>query len=317
MKQRFLTLTIAAMFVMPATLFAGGSSSGDATKCMTKYPIVMVHGIAVKDENLLGIDYWWGIVDDLEDAGATVFVTQQHTFQSHEFRAKEVFNELLNLRAMYGYQKFNIIAHSQGGLDSRFLITNLSTVLPATDRTMPNQRITGAKMVASLSTVSGVHRGTAVADVLLGIIPSPIANLGCTIIDLVAELFFYNETNSDSKTAFMNLTRKFMNGVFNPNTPNVAGVYYQSWAGKIKWLTSELVLTPTWLLLKMVEGENDGMVSVNSAKWGTFRGVVSGAWWCGGVSHFNEINHLFGITPGFDAEGFYVDMAADLKSKGY
>jgi len=29
------------------------------------------------------------------------------------------------------------------------------------------------------------------------------------------------------------------------------------------------------------------------------------------------VGHLFGLTPGFDAPAYYVNIAADLKSKGY
>jgi len=74
---------------------------------------------------------------------------------------------------------------------------------------------------------------------------------------------------------------------------------------------------PAWLVIKHYEGANDGVVSVTSAKWDNFRGVQSGAWWCGGVSHINAVNHFFGITPGFNAKGWYVDMVKGLKDRGY
>ena len=108
-----------------------------------------------------------------------------------------------------------------------------------------------------------------------------------------------------------------MTKVFNPNTPNMPGVYYQSWTGKLKSVTGEMMLAPVWLLIKAIEGDNDGLVPVESAKWGNFRGVLTGAWWSGGVSHWNIIGHIFGVTPGFDAPDFYVDIAAELKEWGF
>ena len=77
------------------------------------------------------------------------------------------------------------------------------------------------------------------------------------------------------------------------------------------------MLAPVWLLIKAIEGDNDGLVPVESAKWGNFRGVLTGAWWSGGVSHWNIIGHIFGVTPGFDAPEFYVDIAAELKEWGF
>ncbi|MGL4368070.1 MAG: alpha/beta hydrolase, partial [Spirochaetota bacterium] len=110
---------------------------------------------------------------------------------------------------------------------------------------------------------------------------------------------------------------------FNNNVPNASGVYYQSWATKIKTLPVDLinmgsfVMGATWAVELALKGANDGVVSVNSAKWGTFRGTQSGAWWCFGVSHLNATGQFFGVTPGFSAPDFYVSVVKDLKSKGY
>jgi triacylglycerol lipase len=108
-----------------------------------------------------------------------------------------------------------------------------------------------------------------------------------------------------------------MQNVFNKNCPDVSGLYYQSYTSKIKYVSNSLVLEIPWLIALYYEGDNDGLVSVTSAKWGNFRGVIEGAWWAGGVDHLNIVNQFFGITPGFDAPQFYIDMVSDLKNKGY
>jgi len=114
------------------------------------------------------------------------------------------------------------------------------------------------------------------------------------------------------------LTTNYMRNVFNPNTPNVRGIYYQSWAAEIKGITSDFIITkPLNHLLKRYEGTNDALVSITSAKWGSFRGVKSGAWWSGGVSHFNMVDKPYGITPGFSAPDFFEDIVSELKDKGY
>jgi triacylglycerol lipase len=302
-KRHFLTLLIIFTF-LPSLLFGFGFNNGDSssTECLTKYPVVLVHGIAFKDANLTGIDYWYGIEDDLKDQGAVLFVTEQNAFQSHAFRAQQVLEYLLYVKALYGYEKFNLIAHSQGALDSRYLISNLN----------------GKDIVASLSTVSGVHRGTKIADIVLGLASDGIENMVSSVIDSFSEIFYDFEENSDSLASLQNLTTDFMVNDFNPNTPNVDEVYYQSWAGKIKWAAADFIITEAlWLAHLYLDGANDAMVSVNSAKWGNWRGTITGAWWCGGVSHFGEIGHLFGFTPGFSAGDFYIDVVKDLKKRGF
>ena len=108
-----------------------------------------------------------------------------------------------------------------------------------------------------------------------------------------------------------------MKNTFNPNTPNVDGIYYQSWAAKAKISCPSVILEIPWLIMLGLEGANDGLVSVESAKWGNFRGVEDAAWYSVGCDHLNIVGQLFGITPGFDEDEFYCDIASDLKDRGF
>ena len=80
------------------TVFAGSVSpllaSGSTPRCQTKYPIILVHGAFFKDQNMLGINYWWGIPSALQDEGAVVYVAQQDTFNGTIERANEVAKEI-------------------------------------------------------------------------------------------------------------------------------------------------------------------------------------------------------------------------------
>jgi triacylglycerol lipase len=252
-------------------------------------------------DDMLGVlDYWWGIEGALEDEGADVYVTSVNCMDSTANKAAQFKQQFLQILAVTGKPKANIIAHSHGTLYTRYAISNLGL----------------SSKVASYTSLCGPHRGSAVADVIIDILPDAGEWLVGTALDIIYALLM-GDSSPDSVQNAYDVSRPFMNNVFNPNTPNMAGVYYQSWATKIKYLTADLVLEPTWLLLNFYEGSNDGLVSVTSAQWGNFRGVVEGAWWCGGVSHINAINHFFGITPGFDAPAFYVDIASELRDKGY
>ena len=71
--------------------------------------------------------------------------------------------------------------------------------------------------------------------------------------------------------------------------------------------------TEMWLLFA---GYNDGLVPVNSAKWGTFRGTEFGSWWSYGVDHIDMVNlNPNGVS--FDVIGEWVSLVQDLKNRGY
>jgi triacylglycerol lipase len=75
----------------------------------------------------------------------------------------------------------------------------------------------------------------------------------------------------------------------------------------------------TWALMLPVEGDNDGLVSTTSAKWGNYRGTLDGGFWSflGGVNHLAEVGLLTLTTPGYDAPTQFVNIAADLKNRGF
>jgi triacylglycerol lipase len=293
-------------------VLAGGSSS----PCKTKYAIVLVHGAFFKDENMLGINYWWGIPSALEDQGATVYVTNQDTFNGVPERAAEVATELGELFALNPkWKKVNLVGHSQGPLDCRYLVSNLS---------IPGKGA-AKNYVASITSIAGTHHGSEVADALwyaandweIGPAAAPYI---AAAVNAFASVFYYNEQDQNGMKLLYQLTHDFVDGTFNPMTPNKTGVYYQSWAGVVSGTSvthvDDVIVGPLWALMNaMGAGDNDCLVSVESATWGKFRGELTGT--SDGVNHFNEINHFFGITPGWDAPAFYVSVVKDLKKKGY
>lgn len=297
MKKLFLAAAIlVSIMIIPAVVLAGGSSSA----CATKYPIVMAHGMGASAEILGIVDYWWGIPDALRGEGAKVYITSVNGMDSTRNKAVSFKNQFMQIKALTGAAKLNIIAHSHGTIYTRDAISNLGL----------------SPYVASYTSIAGPHRGSAIADVIIGIVPDSLEWLVGDTLDFVYA-FIFGDTNPNSLENGYNLTRPYMQNVFNPNTPDKAGIYYQSWAAKAKISCPNLFLEPTWLVLLAYEGDNDGLVSVNSAKWGTFRGIQSAAWYSPGCDHFNIVDQVFGITPGFDAPGFYVDVVKDLKGKGY
>ncbi|KAI8854986.1 hypothetical protein BC829DRAFT_359394, partial [Chytridium lagenaria] len=77
--------------------------------------------------------------------------------------------------------------------------------------------------------------------------------------------------------AFSNLTTDFCN-VFNGVTPNVSTVHYSSYAA-VREVSKLAPLYLPHVIIKKSEGWNDGLVSLASARWGDFQGIVACDHW--------------------------------------
>ncbi|KAK5158603.1 hypothetical protein LTR04_005206 [Oleoguttula sp. CCFEE 6159] len=83
--------------------------------------------------------------------------------------------------------------------------------------------------------------------------------------------------------AFSQLTQKYMTENFNPKTPDREGVRYYSYGATVEpslWS----MFRQSHRIIERLEGPNDGLVSVESAKWGTYKGTLKD------VSHLDLIN---------------------------
>ena len=73
----------------------------------------------------------------------------------------------------------------------------------------------------------------------------------------------------------------------------------------------DTVLVATYRLMQIVEGDNDGLVGVESAEYGNFLGMLS-------ADHWDEIGQLADvINLSFDHKKFYRDVAAMLAKMGF
>ncbi|HPB82476.1 MAG TPA: alpha/beta fold hydrolase [Spirochaetota bacterium] len=297
MSKKIIMMFLIAVLCVPAVVFAGSSAS---STCATKYPVVLSHGMGAQAEILGIIDYWGDIPAELEDNGADVYITSVNAMDSTANKAAQWRQQVLQILAVTGKAKINLIGHSHGTLYSRYAISNLGM----------------ASKVASHTSIAGPHRGSVVAEMILGIIPNFLEPLVGDVLDVVMS-FIMGDVNGNTVANGYDLVRSNMINVFNPNTPNASGVYYQSYAYKIKNITGGGFLGITWLAMLPFEGDNDGLVSITSAKWGNFKGVIEGSWWAGGVNHLAAVGLLSLPTPGYDPEEFYVNVVADLKSRGY
>jgi triacylglycerol lipase len=72
------------------------------------------------------------------------------------------------------------------------------------------------------------------------------------------------------------------------------------------------MLRRAWNLLTSLEGPNDGMISMASARWGEYLGTVH-------ADHFAQTPDMTFVRPGedFDALAFYCHLLEDLARRGF
>jgi triacylglycerol lipase len=212
--------------------------------------LVFASGFLVP-QHVLGINYFKGLEERLKGKHETLF-PDVAPLDSSDKRA--------NVLAEKIQQKFpqgaiHIIAHSMGGLDSRSLIGRNLQGLSAPGR------------IASLTTLSTPHRGSPVADLLVG--PKPFGLPG-----LVYEAVSHALSQLSLPTgALGDLTTE---GAL--RLPDVAKTHphirYRSCfaAGRPKLLPTCLILAPTHHFVHSVTGQaNDGVVALDSARYGEFQ----------------------------------------------
>lgn len=79
--------------------------------------------------------------------------------------------------------------------------------------------------------------------------------------------------------AYAHLTTNFCNDYFNPNTPDDPSVKYYSYGAAAQLPAWSSLLGVPWQMVQDKEGDNDGFVSVKSAKWGTYVKTINADHW--------------------------------------
>lgn len=293
-----------------------------------KYPIVLCHGLLGFDTLTLfkapslteivgkevesaaqkvsnsGIvfNYWHGIEEALTKAGATVITAKVPPFGTIEQRA-QLLDALLTEkcknfpgRKKGERLKINLVGHSMGGLDSRYLISKLQT------KDSPYQ-------VMSLTTVGTPHHGSECADFLMDIVNKGEAFKGIT------------------PSAIPELTCESLKK-FNQEVENDPTVSYFSY-GALMEPQAIQIFRGTYEIIKReilrkggTHVENDGMVSVESARWGQYMGTLHD------VDHLDLINWtnrvkaavdiaMFALPPAFNPIALYLDIAETLSKRNF
>ncbi|MFZ2297588.1 MAG: lipase [Burkholderiales bacterium RIFCSPLOWO2_12_FULL_64_99] len=313
MKTRFASALIAAAAALTCALPSAQAQAAGYTQ--TKYPIVLVHGLFGWDSIAGTVDYFHKVPAALRASGAQVYVTQVSAANSTEVRGEQLLKQVKEILAITGASKVNIVGHSHGGPTARYV----AGVAP--------------ELVASVSSVGGVNRGSDFADALRGVLPngSPITGavaslVDTTLVSLIQTLSGNGELPRNAEAALESLStagslkfnQKFPAGI--PTTACgegayvVQGVRYYSWGGN-KQITNLLDISDGVMALSgaFFNGKtNDGLVSTCSMNLGQ---VIRTNY---KMNHLDEVNQLFGLVHLFETNPVevYRQQANRLKNAG-
>jgi len=87
----------------------------------TQYPVVLVHGLTGFNTLFGVLDYFNGIPQALMEGGSDVYVTKTSAIHDAEFRGEQLLQQVQTITAVTGKQKVNLIGHSLGGIDIRYV----------------------------------------------------------------------------------------------------------------------------------------------------------------------------------------------------
>ncbi|KAF8711690.1 Alpha beta-hydrolase, partial [Rhizoctonia solani] len=325
---------------------------GFRSKYLTPHnPIVFCHGLFGFDTITLGpsfaplsIPHWRGISEVLAAAGADVLVTRVPATSAVPDRAAVLRKKISEV---YPGRDIHLIGHSMGGLDCRYLVNQL--MKEAENRTEgghveeegssseiqrggeyrreggPERMADEADKAAlaaelkrkglppfrvlSVTTIATPHRGSAFADYFL-------STLGRQNIPGFVSLMEKLPIGGGDGKAFESLTLDSMRK-FNEETPDDPNVHYFSWGSKFEpGVFDALGFGFSHKIIMQKEGPNDGLVSVKSARWGTYLGTLDGVNHLELVGWVNEarntITEWMGGEANFRPATFYLGVANHL-----
>jgi len=130
-------------------------------------------------------------------------------------------------------------------------------------------------------------------------------------------LFFriLGDKKPDFYNTYQEFSTKFANQ-FNETVINSEKVYYQSYVSVMKNSFSDVFLFIPHFIIKIFDGDNDGIVSAKSAVWGEFKGIIRGKG-IRGVSHADMVDMRRMNFADIDIRNIYIDILKRLKKMGF
>mgnify|MGYP006279381613 CR=1 FL=1 len=260
----------------------------------TEHPVVLMHGFGVGASFRRG-----GHLHDeslhLRSRGVRAIAPNVSPYNTVRARCAMWHDRLNHVVEETKSDRLSLIAHSMGGLDARYLI----------------QKMGWHDTVDVLVTIATPHRGSSVASLILDQ-PEAVRRWLTDMADWLGT-HILEDGSANIRQALNELTPEYVTNTFNNEVPNHPDVEYWSYgcqAGK----GTDIPIDPIFRYLNNhlyeQEGPNDGIVSVDSARWGTYLGTVN-------ADHARQVGLESTLAASFDSNEFYVSIARKLANEGY
>jgi triacylglycerol lipase len=289
--------------------FLSFTAPAQPAEITTQYPIVLVHGLLGFDTMLGAVEYWNGIPDALRKRGLDIYVAQVSKLHSTAVRGEQLAAQVEEILTLSGAQKVNIIGHSHGGLDARYVAANY------------------APWVASVTSVGTPHQGALLADLLIGK-KGFLKASATTMLNAFGKLLALlsgDDYPQDAEASLKSFTTESLmefNQLYPAGLPTTYcgegpeidnGIRYYSWGGKKVW-TSYLDFTDYVFAITALadDRETDGLVERCSSHLGK---VIRDDY---GHNHVDLINGMWGLVGNDDINPIeiFIEHALRLQNDG-
>lgn len=257
----------------------------------SKYPIILAHGIMIKDSKFFKA---FGRIEKvLKKEGYSVYTSRTDGFGTIETNAVQLKAQIEEILKTEGADKVNIIAHSKGGLDARYMIESLGM----------------EDSVASLTTLCTPHGGSQVASRILRL-PKFIKKFVAFWLNLWYRIF--GDKKPDALAVCEQLQRVPQ---IEDGTPCFSDkVYCQSYSSVLKRGRDDFLMSIPYAFSWRDENDyTDGLVSVQSSKFGNYRGNIAEE----SLSHNNAICFMTSGKKKKKVCAFYLALCEELVQKGF
>lgn len=257
----------------------------------TKYPIILVHGIVLKDWSFFKA---FGRIEKvLKEEGYTVYTSNTDGFGTIKNNALQLKKQIYEILEKEHVDKVNLIAHSKGGLDSKYMIKELKM----------------EDYVASLTTLCTPHQGSIVATKLLDM-PNFLKKIIAFWINFWYKIF--GDKKPDSLRVCMELKKTTKIEIDSIITDSK--VYCQSYSSRLDKAKDDFIMSIPLIFSRYYEKDaSDGLVSCESSIFGNYLGDCLDE----SISHSEIVDFMVKKKKKEKIYHFYKELCLNLSKKGF
>lgn len=256
----------------------------------TKYPIVLAHGIILKDYKFFKA---FGRIEKvLGENGYTAYTSETDGFGTIENNAAQLKRQIERILEEDGAEKVNIIAHSKGGLDTRCMIESLGM----------------GEKVASVTFLCTPHKGSQIATKLYEMRPRRRDRIAGWLN------FWYRifgDENPDALAVCKQLSASDEDLLGGCGAHD--GIFMQSYSTVQERRRDDFVMGIPLHFSRIYENDfSDGLVSVESSKFAEYKGHCTDH----SISHSEIVDFMASKKKKEKIYAFYLELCKDLADRG-